>query len=63
MFLSHELGLGLGISTIIISIGLRLTFFKVNLRNTKNLKINRLLFTEKKEINKKLREIKVNRII
>ncbi len=63
MFLSHDLGLGLGISTIIISIGLRLCFLKVNLRNGKNMKINRLLYAEKKDINSKMKEIKVKTII
>jgi hypothetical protein len=60
MFLSHDLGLGLGISTVIISIGLRLCFLKVNLRSAKNAKINRLLFVEKKDINNRLKEVKVN---
>ncbi len=59
MFLSHELGLGLGVSTVIISIGLRLCFLKVNLRNAKNVKINRLLYVEKKDINKRMKEVKV----
>ena len=59
MFLSHDLGLGLGISTVIISIGLRLCFLKVNLRNSKNAKINRLLYVEKKDINSRMKEIQV----
>lgn len=59
MFLSHDLGLGLGLSTVFISIGLRLCFLKVNLSNVKNSKINRMLFVEKKEINNKLKEVKV----
>lgn len=63
MFLSHDLGLGLGISTVIISIGLRLCFLKINLRNAKNAKINRLLFVEKKDVNNRLKAIKVLDII
>jgi len=59
MFLSHELGLGLGISTVLISIGMRLAFLKFNLRNAKNAKINRLLYVEKKELNNKIKQMKV----
>lgn len=63
MFLSHDLGLGLGLSTVFISIGLRLCFLKINLTNAKNSKINRLLFVEKKDINNRLKEVKVIYII
>lgn len=62
MFLSHDLGLGMGISTVIISLGLRLFFLKFNLKNAKNGKINRLLYVEKKDLNSKIKEIKVSNI-
>lgn len=63
MFLSHDLGLGLGISTVIISLGLRLLFMKNNLKNAKNSKINRLLYIEKKELNERIKQIKVKKMI
>lgn len=59
MFLSHDLGLGLGLSTVLISIGLRLCFLKINLSTAKNSRISRLLYLEKKDINSRLKEIKV----
>jgi len=59
MFLSHDMGLGLGISTILISIGLRMSFAKFNIRNAKNAKINRLVYVEKKDMNAKIKQIKV----
>ncbi len=59
MFLSHDIGLGLGISTLLISIGLRLTFIKFNIRSSKNGIINRFVYVEKKDLNSKIKAIKV----
>lgn len=59
MFLSHDLGLGLGISTIIMSLGLRLVFLRNNIKSQRNSKLNRLLYYEKIELQNKIKQIKV----
>lgn len=59
MFLSHDLGLGLGVSTIIMSLGLRLLFLRNNIKSQRNSKLSRLLYYEKIELQNKIKQIKV----
>ena len=57
MFLSNDLGLGMGLSLIGLSIIIRLSFFKINLTNFKNMVINKMIYPEKQESNEKLQKL------
>ena len=59
MFLSNELGLGMGLSFVGLSFLLRLMFFKQNLRNHKNMAIQKLIYPEKIESSERLKKLTV----
>jgi membrane protein insertase Oxa1/YidC/SpoIIIJ len=62
MFLNNDLGLGMGLSFIGLSVIIRLLFFKVNLRNFKNMQITKLIYSEKNQATLKLNELQVYNI-
>jgi len=59
MFLNSGLGLGMGLSIFGLSLCLRLIFFKSNLLNHKNMRIQKTLYPEKQELNQKIKNLQV----
>lgn len=63
MFLINDIGIGMGLSFIALQLLFRILFFKQNIRNHKNLSIQKLIYPEKSEITKKIKllQVKINK--
>ena len=57
------MGIGMGLSFIALQWLFRILFFKQNIRNHKNLSIQKLIYPEKSEITKKIKllQVKINK--